>query len=736
VGELASDRALARAAAAASLVALGVLFWPAAAREVFVYGDLGNFLLPFRIFLAENLARGIAPLWMPHLFCGFYAHGDGAIGIFHPLRWLLYRFLPISEAFNLECVLPYPLALIGVALFLRRLALPASAAIFGGATFAFSAYLAVRLTHLNAIEVLAHLGWLLLAIDVLLRESGRARCFAWLGLALSTGSQLLVGYPVGVVYCWFLAIPYALFAATRCRQPWPLLAVASALAAGVALAAIQVLPTWEQIGDSHRAGASYEFLTEQSLHPLNLLTIVNPWLFQHRTYVGAGEAYNPIEQAIYLGAVVPIAGLWVLVRWRKLARQRPLVIGLFALSALALILSLGRYTDLYRYFVELPLLGALRVPARYSLAIYFAGSVFAAIAFADLVRGGSPSDPRSHSRWIWIVPAASWLVTAAALVIRDPAAGPASLAGQLSAGPWFLLAPLVFTVAAALFTSAARGRRAAAYGLVALALADQAAYAATLWWIDPPRSLAEYRAGIAPPEAPYPFRIAAAPNWMWLSDGRWWASTRFIVHDARLVSGYAALMPERRLDYSRVTALRVAGVASLVTPHRAERLSGALPRARLVSSTQQSARPAVDIETIDVANTALVEEPVDVELGPAGTAAIQQDRPGAIRIAVETPTRQLLVLAESFHPGWRAAVDGARARALRVNGDFIGVVVGPGIHEVKLRFAPRSFEVGRWTSLAGIAIVLAVAIGGMIAFPPGSARGAGESRQPRETPYA
>ena len=82
----ASDRALARAAGAACALTLGAMFWPAAQRRMFVYADLGNFFLPMRIFLAENLARGITPLWMPDLFCGFYAHGEGQIGIFHPLR--------------------------------------------------------------------------------------------------------------------------------------------------------------------------------------------------------------------------------------------------------------------------------------------------------------------------------------------------------------------------------------------------------------------------------------------------------------------------------------------------------------------------------------------------------------------------------------------------------------------------------------------------------------------------
>jgi len=714
-----NDRNLARAVAAASLLALGALFWPAAFRRMFVYGDLGAFFLPFRIFLAEHLARGIAPLWMPNLFCGFYVHGEGQIGIFHPLRWLLYRLLPLPEAFNLECILPYPLALIGMALFVRRLALPASAAIFGGATFAFSAYLTARLMHLTAIAVLAHLGWLLFAIDILLRESGRARWQAWVGIALVTGSQLLVGYPVAIAYCWLIAIPYAGLVAARGRRVAPLLAVASALAAGVLLGGIQLVPTWEQLAASQRAQPDDAFLTEQSLHPLNLLTIGAPWLFRRRLYMDG--VFNQVEQVCYLGAIAPIAALWMLVRWRKLGALRPLVAGLFALCAIALLLSLGRHTGVYRYVLAIPLVGSLRVPARYDIALYFSGAVFAAIAFADLQRGDA--ELRRRVKWIWIVPAASACVASAALVLIHAGRGED---WQLNpAGP-VVIGPLVFALAAGLFTAAAHGRRLALYGLIALALADHAVYAATLWWRDPPRTLAGIHAAIvAPPVAP-PLRVATPLSWRSYkgSDGRahWWTATTLIVHDARLVTGYAGLMPAKRLDYARPASLRVAGAAARLVGRRFLRLLGPLPRARLVTRAVPSAEPALDIERIDVERAALVDEPIELEAGPAGSAVLLDDRPGEIRIGIGASTRQLLVVAESFHPGWRADVDGADARVLRVNGDFIGVVVEPGVHELRLSFAPRSFTAGCWTSFAGTAIVIAVAIFGSTGSSPRSPR--------------
>jgi hypothetical protein len=162
-----------------------------------------------------------------------------------------------------------------------------------------------------------------------------------------------------------------------------------------------------------------------------------------------------------------------------------------------------------------------------------------------------------------------------------------------------------------------------------------------------------------------------------------------------------------------IASLRVAGAAEILAGDRFEELAGALPRARLVTRAVATAVPEVEITAIDVATTALVDEPVELEAGVAGEATIEEDDPGAVRIATHAATRQLLVLAESFHPGWRVEVDGEDASVIRVNGDFMGAVVETGAHELRFSFAPRSYALGRALSFAGLAVVAAVALGGV-----------------------
>jgi hypothetical protein len=132
----------------------------------------------------------------------------------------------------------------------------------------------------------------------------------------------------------------------------------------------------------------------------------------------------------------------------------------------------------------------------------------------------------------------------------------------------------------------------------------------------------------------------------------------------------------------------------------------ALPRFRLVTSAVRAASPKEAIGNVDVATTAVVE--TDLSLDPAvpGNLEVLRDRPGAIELATETTSRQLLVIADSFHSGWSASVDATPTPVLRVNGDFMGVRVGPGKQHVLLSFYPWSLKLGTWLSALGVAITL------------------------------
>src|SRR2546423_3375028 len=87
--------------------------------RIYTADDLWAYHLPVRQFYAECLASSERFDWMPSLYSGFYLTGEGQAGTYHPLHWLLYRFLPLRAAFDLELLLNYPLLLAGMYVWLR-----------------------------------------------------------------------------------------------------------------------------------------------------------------------------------------------------------------------------------------------------------------------------------------------------------------------------------------------------------------------------------------------------------------------------------------------------------------------------------------------------------------------------------------------------------------------------------------------------------------------------------------
>src|SRR5262249_59456893 len=63
-----------------------------------------------------------------------------------------------------------------------------------------------------------------------------------------------------------------------------------------------------------------------------------------------------------------------------------------------------------------------------------------------------------------------------------------------------------------------------------------------------------------------------------------------------------------------------------------------------------------------------------------------------------------LVWTESHQDGWVARVDGRPTPALRVDGDFLGCLVGPGRHLVTFRFEPASHALGARLSALGLGL--------------------------------
>ncbi|MGA2796943.1 MAG: hypothetical protein ABSE63_05150, partial [Thermoguttaceae bacterium] len=169
------DRVIFWTVAVATAFMLIMFSYPLFSGKIYTVDDLRNFHLPNHSFYANALSEGSDFTWCPGLFCGFDLHAEGQVGMYHPLHLLLYRFLPLDLAFNLELFLSYPVMFLGLYFFLRRWNFSRGACMFGAYTFTFNSFMFLRIQHMHMIATIAHLPWTMLCCDIIFRDSSRAK---------------------------------------------------------------------------------------------------------------------------------------------------------------------------------------------------------------------------------------------------------------------------------------------------------------------------------------------------------------------------------------------------------------------------------------------------------------------------------------------------------------------------------------------------------------------------------
>ncbi|WP_254053261.1 YfhO family protein [Singulisphaera sp. GP187] len=703
-------------------VMLTLIALPLFRGQVYVYCDLAYGYLPMRWFFADCLAKGEDPSWCPNLFGGFFVTGEGG-GTYHPWIRLLYSTLSLGPALNFELLVSYPALLVGFIVLATRWGMRRDAALFGALVFALGGYNMLHFMHMNVLAMLAHVPWLLLAIDVTLRAQDRRQvALARVFLSLLTASQIVMGH---VQFAWISGVceaSYGLVLAWQvpgAARRLPGLAVSKAL--GILGGAIQIAPLWESFQASKRVAPTAAYVAMGSLSPWNLIQWVAPYLTVSRVITPPmaidGGILPPApsmldwrvhEFSLYYGAAIPALLVWLAANRKGYGRLRPLILFAGIMTVAGFVLALGDYTPLYQITSKIPVVGRFRIAARYLVLFHLGVALLAAVAFSGLC-GVADRSERPAWRRLWPLAVPPLLSILACLATRLPEGlWPAYIRGEfVAATPLMLAGPALIAVATALVACAARGSRIALLALFVFIGADQTVYAFQLRNLIPPQTIAEYLAARPlPPGGDTSVRV----KFNQLRDT--WHNA-YIMKGLRTMSGYSAMTPRQRLDYSKHASLRVAGVG-WVMPSDDERgqpwipLFGPLPRARLVTQTQRSDDPNRDIETIDVAITALVGR--DLPLPPAtpGAADLVGDRPGKIDVMTTTESKQLLVLSETNHRGWRVKVDGKTQPILRVYGDFMGCVVPQGRHHVQFRFQSSSVRAGFWLSTLGLVLMTAV----------------------------
>lgn len=700
-----------------------------------VADDLGAYHLPLRAYYQSALQAGENWTWCPWIFGGYHLHGEGQIGGDHPLHQLLYRVLPLHWAFGIECWWAYPATFFGMWWWLRQLRFSTTASQVAALAFSLCGFMTLRVVHTNAVQVIAHLPWLLGCLTWLEHRARRSTSLGSLlppiaCSALLTGSQLLLGYPQYVVFTLLAESLWLGSLMIRSPHERRTLAIAwiTAKAIGLLLGASQVLPTLEYLSLSERMDWTSEQMFEGSWPLLNLTQLIAPYLFTNRV---VGQ--NTHELTIFMGIVPVCLGVLGLVN-----RPRPSLRAVkgfaVALCAVSLLLALGDMSPIAELMPYIPVWNRFRFPCRATLLLCLGIALLAALGCQRIVELAKRPKTTiatlsSTIRFTWTE--RRWWHGLFMISVLVPIYVAIAWSNYLNSWPFMLAGPacILLTLMLLYFMSIQQKAQDFLPFVIALELLIYAGshshwqqFEDTEWYAkskpEPFVQASAYMQTRYLPLTEFRSNNNLAPNLLTGPKGLL-NGHQGICYQLPMaqIHGYAGVQPQRRLiyDLDHPGALLAAGVtAGFSQKNHKERIYGqtldlySLNRVQLIAETRISANPASEIEIIDPLKLALVESDQNL---PAPTPKdhlqiqLTADRPGHLAMALETNRDALLVTTESFHPGWHAQVDGAEVPVLRVNGDFLGVRVGAAAQRVESYFSDNWHAVGRWISLGSLGLL-------------------------------
>lgn len=693
--------------------------------------------------MSDALGGGEWPLRMTTVLGGVPTYNLAQLSPFYPFYFLPLPLFetPIDAARSMHWITLLHVLLFAANMFilLRVIGTTRTAAVTGAALVAFGAN---SLTYAVWMNIVAPYAWLPLYLAGLIgvlenRTSAKYSAMAVGGivlLALASPSQplihaVLLTYVLVLLRWWHNranATPHAT------RESFAKLAAIALVAALIAAPA--VLPAVVEFRDMIRwigpfpAVAGFKRIPFEAflIDQLSIAELGGVLVKINAHGVGSQFA-GPITVALAILALVARTRLWV-------------AIAMAAVAVYALASSTGSNLGLAYVNYVLPLVNKIREPSRFLFLFQLAIGILAALGIDELRRIVSGAQPApTWRRPATLVAAIALVSLATAFALRDKGAALA---------PTLLACGLLLVLGAiTAFAAQTRWRlRGEAVGLCWSAAA-LAVLATNVTWSPPPIAASHYLSndGIALDMAIK--RVAELDpqrEYRLIFEGsidRQMAAMLASYQNVRTLNSYFNPAPLRQFQelyhhgpradsYLRILGARYlicrdcAGAeyrgfrfresihgydlheADDALPHTwvAQRVDGRFDG--LADFVGKTASHDLSQGLLFVETGASVT--VDGTKSVAGDCVVREDirKSNRIRHLVSCRKPGVLVLNEFHAEPWRVTVNGVASEALRVNGNQIGVLVGPGAHVVEFTYRPRTFLLSIALAAIGLALAL------------------------------
>ena len=647
--------------------------------------DIWHFNFALKFFLSQTLKNGSLPLWSKDLGTGFPVFAEGQIGLFNLYNFFAFRFLDLPVAFDLAYVVMFSLCALGAYLYARTIKLSKLSSFFFAGTLSLSAPLVTHIAHFNLLQAITLMPLEFFLVEKFLQSSK----IGWLVVfSFVLSQQIYAGFQQSVLISLIGVYLYFLLRLKNFRQFFLIFSLAMATVFGFLLAAPQIIATWQLTGLSYRfAGTPLESIMAFPLNPKHLITYVFPYFFgdpRRGTYPPFSADWGIFWESIgYVGIVPLLFGLAGLFRPKKNPLYKPMI----TIFLISLILTLGKYTPFFFLF-QLPPLFLFRVPSRFLFLLDWALLVLAAIKLDSL----------KNSRLKLTLVVISLLDIGYFAVTYNPVVDPQTWLSPPRSVQILKTDPSWFRI----------------YD-VSPAFAWNKIYLSRGW--QNPNLYLNFRNMLDPNQNLY-WSVPSADIYSGMSTRRMTLFNLLIFNGSKsdpdkgtfsISSGSAKLLSLEGVKYLTSPYLlkdkgnldltlyaTISGTPTVYLYKNARTLPHAyLTRNYVVSSSMDDIQAKLINTNL---NAVILEEPValPVQPGPLIPADVILNSDQEVRIRTTASSSALLILSDSYYPGWEATIDNQPTKIYPANLNERAVIFPAGEHEVIFRYEPFKNLLTNW----------------------------------------
>jgi hypothetical protein len=684
---------------------------------------------------------------------------------------VVFLFVSFFDAIRILFVFHYLVSALGAYGLARRWGYPAYLSAIAAFLFTFGGIIVSLTNVLNHFQTAVWLPWLILAGERAIRSYSAKDFLIFAGVGLVqflAGSPELYALSLGLLCIHVLAMAKQRCAASYVK-PFLLIAAANILLLGLAM--VQLLPTLELFLQSRRPNVPYQEATAWSLSPVGLINFfildkeVDRSLFNGvRLFLGRDI---PFLMSLYMGQ----ACVFGLCSWFSHARRlEKLVLSSLVLFGIAL--ALGKHSPIYSFLLaHMPLFSLFRFPEKFVFLVYPLLIIITLRGLHAFVT--SEDGTHKKSLWLFSAVVGSLTIIYFAGLLRPdfyltfyrwtdlvrPASIGEILPSLLLSLERQILLSGALLVILFLWKRQTLGLPVFRMLIVALVFIDLTSAHRQFQFLVRPELVTE-QPKIISSSGSQTYRLFSGlpslhPSVFTMRDRSFpqvaeavWSSlvpNIGVFYDVDYMQEIDALsrapydvflktaknLPPGRF-YSLLGALNVKYLSSLsplpggeieLVRHFPEyplwlyELERAVPRVYIVPAAEHETDPAKTLERLASKDfnpraTVLVDEPMS--LGNKAVfqaeARILEYENQLVNIQASLDSPGILVLADSFYPGWNAYVNGRNEKVYRANLFFRGVPLPAGTHTVEFRYEPRSFAIGRAVSIVTLSLIVATSI--------------------------